>query len=54
MVHPGMMGVTELMTDETFLLWMENQNEDLLGSIPIFEIYQLFCRDAKRPHLFIP
>ena len=42
MVHPGMVGITELMMDENFLSWMEDQSDDLLESMSTFEIYSLF------------
>ncbi|HNW35187.1 MAG TPA: hypothetical protein PKM25_09670 [Candidatus Ozemobacteraceae bacterium] len=42
MVHPAMVGITELMTDDTFLIWMENQEEDLLERLTTFEVYSRF------------
>ncbi|MDN5278582.1 MAG: hypothetical protein PWR01_2547 [Clostridiales bacterium] len=42
MVHSGMVGITELMMDDSFLGWMENQEEDFLESLSTFEIYNLF------------
>lgn len=42
MVHPGMVGITELMMDENFLCWMERQQDDLLESLTTFEIFNLY------------
>lgn len=42
MVHPGMVGITELMMDEGFLSWMEIQDEDMLEMHSTFEIYSLY------------
>ncbi len=42
MVHPGMVGITELMMDEGFLCWMEQQSDDLLENLTTFEIFNLF------------
>ncbi len=42
MVHPGMVGITELMMDESFLCWMEQQQDDLLESLTTFEIFNLY------------
>lgn len=42
MVHHGMVGITELMMDDAFLGWMENQSEDLLEKLSTFEIYNLY------------
>lgn len=42
MVHPGMVGITELMMDESFLCWMEKQEDDLLESKSTFEIFTLY------------
>jgi hypothetical protein len=42
MVHPGMVGITELMMDENFLNWMEEQTEKLLESKTTFEIFKLY------------
>ncbi len=42
MVHPGMVGITELMMDEDFLCWMEAQSDNLLESLSTFEIFNLY------------
>ncbi len=42
MVHPAMVGITELMTDDNFLVWMENQEEDLLERLSTYEVYTRF------------
>lgn len=42
MVHPRMVGITELMMDDDFLNWMENQTEELLESLSTFEVYSLY------------
>lgn len=42
MVHPGMVGITELMMDEDFLCWMEVQSDDLLESLSTYEIFNLY------------
>lgn len=42
MVHPGMVGITELMMDDNFLCWMERQSNDLLESLSTFEIFNLY------------
>ena len=47
MVHTEMVGITELMTDDNFLGWMENQADDLLDSHSTFEVYHLYCREAE-------
>ena len=44
MVHPGMVGITELMMDDKFLDWMEGQDEDMLENMSTFEIYSLYQR----------
>ncbi len=45
MVHSGMVGITELMTDDAFLSWMEGQAEDLLESLSTFEVYSLYQKN---------
>ena len=42
MVHPGMVGITELMMDDSFLSWMEIQEEELLETLSTFEILNLY------------
>lgn len=42
MVYPQMVGIAELMTDDNFLSWMENQSSDLLFRMSTFEIYKLY------------
>ncbi len=42
MVHPGMVGITELMMDDSFLSWMEVQEEELLETLSTFEIFKLY------------
>lgn len=42
MVHPAMVGITELMTDDNFLVWMENQEEDILERLSTYEVYTRF------------
>jgi len=42
MVHPAMVGITELMTDDNFLVWMESQEEDLLERLSTYEVYTRF------------
>jgi hypothetical protein len=42
MVHSGMVGITELMMDDSFLSWMECQQQDMLESLSTFEIYSLY------------
>jgi len=42
MVHPGMVGITELMMDENFLCWMEAQADELLENKSTFEIFKLY------------
>lgn len=42
MVHPGMVGITELMTDDGFLSWMENQDASSIECLSTFEIYGLY------------
>lgn len=37
-----MVGITELMMDESFLCWMEQQQDDLLESLTTFEIFNLY------------
>ena len=46
MVHMEMVGSTELMTDDGFLGWMEQQADDLLEKHSTFEVYRLYCREA--------
>jgi len=38
-----MVGITELMTDDNFAGWMENQGDDLLAEMSTFEVYSLYC-----------
>ncbi|HNS10149.1 MAG TPA: hypothetical protein PKN29_10645 [Candidatus Ozemobacteraceae bacterium] len=47
MVHPGMVGITELMMDENFLCWMEEQSDDLLENHTTYEIFNLYQSDVK-------
>ena len=42
MVHPGMVGITELMTDDNFLKWMEAQKDKFLENLSTHEIYKLY------------
>ncbi len=42
MVHPGMVGITELMMDENFLCWMEEQSDEMLENNSTFEIFKLY------------
>lgn len=42
MVHPGMVGITELMTDDGFLSWIENQDGSSIERLSTFEIYDLY------------
>lgn len=37
-----MVGITELMMDENFLCWMEQQQDDLLENLTTFEIFNLY------------
>lgn len=37
-----MVGITELMMDENFLGWMEDQADELLESKTTFEIFKLY------------
>jgi len=37
-----MVGITELMTDDVFLGWMESQDEDLLERLTTYEVYSRF------------
>jgi len=46
MVHPGMVGITELMTDDNFLNWMEDQDEKFLENLNTHEIYKLYQKQA--------
>ena len=46
MVHPGMVGITELMMDDRFVGWMEDQPDDLLDSLSTYEVYHLFCEQV--------
>lgn len=50
MVHPGMVGITELMTDDRFVGWMEEQSDDLLDTLSTFEIYNRFCSETEAIH----
>ncbi len=47
MVHPGMVGITELMMDENFLCWMEGQSDDLLENHTTYEIFNLYQSALK-------
>jgi hypothetical protein len=38
-----MVGITELMTDDSFVDWMEEQAEELLENLSTFEVYSLYC-----------
>ena len=46
MVHPGMVGITELMTDDLFMGWMEAQPDDLLDSLSTYEVYTRFRHES--------
>lgn len=37
-----MVGITELMMDENFLCWMEDQTDDLLENLTTYEIFNLY------------
>ncbi|MFZ2957494.1 MAG: hypothetical protein WA705_11435 [Candidatus Ozemobacteraceae bacterium] len=43
MVHPAMVGITELMTDDRFMGWMEDQEDDMLEVLSTYEIYSRYC-----------
>ncbi|MBI3039945.1 hypothetical protein HYY75_13000 [bacterium] len=47
MVHPGMVGVTELMCSDGFAGWIERQEDDNLTNLSAFEIYSLFCSEIE-------
>ncbi|MBF0502054.1 MAG: hypothetical protein HQM09_18080 [Candidatus Riflebacteria bacterium] len=47
MVHPGMVGITELMTDDRFMGWMEGQSDDVIESLSTYEIYSRFCSEVE-------
>ncbi|NLI78648.1 MAG: hypothetical protein GX442_19685 [Candidatus Riflebacteria bacterium] len=46
MVHPGMVGITELMTDDGFVGWMEEQEDDMLSNLSTYEVYSLYCQQS--------
>lgn len=41
-----MVGITELMMDDRFAGWMEDQADDLLDSLSTYEVYSLFCNQT--------
>jgi len=47
MVHPEMVGITELMTDDNFIGWMEKQCDNMLESLSTFEIYTLYQKEFE-------
>lgn len=47
MVHPGMVGITELMTDDQFAGWMDEQEDEFLAGLSTFEVYSLYCRENE-------
>jgi len=42
-----MVGITELMMDENFLCWMEDQSDDLLENHTTYEIFNLYQSAVK-------
>ncbi len=46
MVHPGMVGITELMTDDDFVGWMEEQEDEMLETLSTYEVYSLYCAQS--------
>jgi hypothetical protein len=48
MVHPGMVGITELMTDDNFMMWMEEQENAELDRLSTYEVYSRYCREREQ------
>ena len=48
MVHSGMVGITELMTDDNFMGWMEDQSEEMLERLSTYEVYTLYCQEQEK------
>jgi hypothetical protein len=47
-VHAGMVGIHELMTDDKFLDWFEKLSDKILSKLTMYEIYQKFQREVKK------
>ncbi|MBF0546854.1 MAG: hypothetical protein HQM08_20610 [Candidatus Riflebacteria bacterium] len=47
MVHPEMIGITELLLDDRFLGWMEEQPENRLEHLSTYEIFYLFQNESE-------
>ena len=47
MVNTKMVGITELMTDNKFVAWVEKQADALLSRLSTFELYQLYSATKK-------
>lgn len=47
-VHQGMVGIHELMTDDDFLNWFEKLSDSILNKLTMFEIYRRYMKEKKR------
>lgn len=47
MVHSEMIGITELMTDDQFMGWMEAQDDERIENLSSFEVYSLYRREKE-------
>lgn len=47
-VHPGMVGIHELMTDNKFLDWFEKLSDKILNKLSMYEIYQKYLKEVKK------
>ncbi len=50
MVHPGMVGITELMTDDSFLAFMETMDESAIATMSVYEIYAAYMEKQDDLH----
>lgn len=47
-VYKGMVGIHELMTDDTFLAWFEKLSDAILNKLTMYEIYQKYMKEVKK------
>lgn len=48
MVHPNMVGITELMCDDCFLDWLEKQDNQKIFNLSSFEVYNLYTQECGK------
>lgn len=47
-VSKTMVGIHELMTDDTFLNWFEKLSDKILNKMSMYEIYQKYLKEVKK------